>query len=184
MRRQSGTHWQPSDRGCHSPVGITGGEGRSQIGRDATIQVFSDASSQPRAPGAPHCLCFSSRHLTIPSPCCELPWPLHDRSVAGPPLPGARGTPQSGRGCGAERECGAPAPAGPPSGTERRNAASRIWVPPRFRWGLRTSLPPFCVGRTPAELGITPQPGALRCWATSAPNSQPSADGRGDPAQT
>lgn len=39
-------------------MGITGGEGRSQIDREATLQVFSDASSQPQAPGAPHCLCF------------------------------------------------------------------------------------------------------------------------------
>lgn len=99
-------------------------------------------------------------HLTIPSPCCELPWPLHARSVAGPPLPGARGTPQPGRGCGAGRECGAPAPAGPESGAGRRNAAARIWAPPRFPWGPRTSLPPLCVGCTPAELGITPSRGA------------------------
>lgn len=34
-------------------VGIAGGESRSQIDREAIVQVFSDASSKPQAPGAP-----------------------------------------------------------------------------------------------------------------------------------
>lgn len=37
-------------------VGIAGSEIRNQIDKEATIQVFSDASSQPRAPGTPLCI--------------------------------------------------------------------------------------------------------------------------------